>query len=522
METCIRPGDIKKSLILWLCSSFLRISKCFWRYPPSKRKIIIVAASCLYLFFLVSQVGHSWSHLDKRFSRHQYNSSRGLYRFNYDEPSDKAELPTRGKGESLDLTFVPTRSNVVYITLKSRRIKPAILRGTVRSKLRRKAKRTKVNDEFTQNKTGMLERQEWKPKSSNGIDMYWKQMNNNHHSSQDVRSEMKVDTEPHVSAIRIYSKRAPPWFSKEDISAMLVLADGKVARIHEVISQEESRPLVLFESMSHGSFPPDKQRALCRGTCGVIKSPLDTCEVFAFHLDRVLGLNRSVPAVSRTFSFVQDGQPCPVVFWEGFLSPGNNTEAQSRVEMTWKEYQNSLKNRCWHKNIQPKPNSGCSSIHHFEWSKLALFDFLLQIYRRLDRSCCGFRPRQEDVCVEQGHHQECRDQGRVELTNIIRRGHDPRHLVFTDNKGYFDRDEDNLDFKLLEGIKELPDQAVKVLMSHRLRERLLQSLFLDQLYWESQGGRRGIERLIDVIERRAKVLLTYINAHGIKVVPMNM
>jgi len=60
-----------------------------------------------------------------------------------------------------------------------------------------------------------------------------------------------------------------------------------------------------------------------------------------------------------------------------------------------------------------------------------------------------------------------------------------------------------------------------VLRSQRLREKLLQSLFLDQQYWDSQGGRQGIEKLIDVIERRAKVLLTYINAHGIQVVPMN-
>ncbi|XP_012988999.1 Golgi-associated kinase 1B isoform X2 [Esox lucius] len=190
--------------------------------------------------------------------------------------------------------------------------------------------------------------------------------------------------------------------------------------------------------------------------------------------------------------------------------------------MTWGEYQNSLKQRCWHKNVTPKPHSGCSSVHHYEWSKLSLFDFLLQIYTRLDRNCCGFRPRQEDVCVERGHHQECGDKDSVELANIIRRVHDPRHLVFTDNKGFFDRGEDNLDYKLLEGIKEFPEQAVKVLKSQRLRERLLQSLFLDKLYWESQGGRRGIEKLIDVIERRAQVFLTYINAHGIKVVPMNV
>lgn len=66
-----------------------------------------------------------------------------------------------------------------------------------------------------------------------------------------------------------------------------------------------------------------------------------------------------------------------------------------------------------------------------------------------------------------------------------------------------------------------PESAVSVLRSQHLREKLLQSLFLDKIYWESQGGRRGIEKLIDVIERRSKILLTYINAHGAKVLPMN-
>lgn len=70
-------------------------------------------------------------------------------------------------------------------------------------------------------------------------------------------------------------------------------------------------------------------------------------------------------------------------------------------------------------------------------------------------------------------------------------------------------------------ISRLPEQAVSVLKSSKLRVKLLQSLFLDQSYWESQGGRQGIDKLIDVIERRAKVLLTYINAHGIKTITMN-
>lgn len=96
--------------------------------------------------------------------------------------------------------------------------------------------------------------------------------------------------------------------------------------------------------------------------------------------------------------------------------------------------------------------SGCSVLKQLPSKHFV--PVFSQIYNRLDRSCCGFRPRQEDMCVELDHHSECRDQDSIALTNIVHRAHDPRHLVFTDNKGFFDRDEDNLDFKLLEGIKE--------------------------------------------------------------------
>ncbi|GCB70545.1 hypothetical protein scyTo_0005706 [Scyliorhinus torazame] len=143
------------------------------------------------------------------------------------------------------------------------------------------------------------------------------------------------------------------------------------------------------------------------------------------------------------------------------------------------------------------------------------------VYNRLDRNCCGFRPRKEDTCVRKGLKLKCDNQDNIDLVHIIHREHDHRHLVFVDNKGYFDRNEDNLNFKVLEGITEFPESAVSVLKNGHLRERLLQSLFLDKLYWESQGGRRGIEKLIDVIERRARIFLTYINAHGFKVLPMN-
>lgn len=52
---------------------------------------------------------------------------------------------------------------------------------------------------------------------------------------------------------------------------------------------------------------------------------------------------------------------------------------QVTVRLTWREYQNSLKEKCWSKNVRPKSNSACTTIYHHEWSRLALFDFLLQV-----------------------------------------------------------------------------------------------------------------------------------------------
>ncbi|XP_067104462.1 Golgi-associated kinase 1B [Osmerus mordax] len=526
MEICIR-GDIIKYLFIWSYTSLLRIYGCIQRRPPSKRNIIIAGACFVYLFFVVSQVGHFLPHQDRRTYNHKYKSIRGSSLETDDDPFKTVYSPA-GENTDIALSVVPTRSNVVYITLKSKRLKPAIIRGTVKPKLRSKTRRTKSNNYafITQDNVANLEREVQRVKRTYGKDISWKAVRRIGQTSPETGNGARtiVETESHVSSIRIYSERSPPWYSKKDIDAMRFLADGKVSRINEV-SYKSVPPFLMFETTTKDSpnpSPTENDFKICRGLCGIIKSPIDTSEVFAFHLDRVLGLNKSLPAVSRRFSYFQDEQPCPVVLWDASLYPGGSEVNQSAVRLTWGQYQSSLKQRCWHRNISPKPGSSCTSIHHYEWSKLALFDFLLQIYKRLDQSCCGFRPRPQDECVELDQHADCGDEDSIALANIIHRGDDPRHLVFSDNKGFFDRDEDNLDFKLLEGIKELPEHAVGVLRSQRLRERLLQALFLDRVYWESQGGRQGIERLIDVIERRARVLLTYINAHGVRVVPMNV
>lgn len=451
-----------------------------------KRALILAGACAVYLVFVASHVGS-----DRAGARD-------------DKLRQTRVLDGAGGGEALPVVPVaPTRPNVVYITLRAKRLKPANIRGTVRPKLRKKEKTHRPGTwAFTRDRLGALE-----------LDSNQTSRDTALHAPKRVNYE-NVDgfntTEAHSSSIRIYSQTPPPWLTPRDVQAMRFLAGAKVLRI------SRAAPSVLMfegETRDSAALPRhvkgNSSGPVCGGQCGLVHGPVETTEVFAFHLDRVLGLNRTLPAVSRKFSFLHDKQPCPVVLWESPLHPS--------VQLTWGQYQRSLKLKCWHKNVAPRSDSDCSSIHHHEWSKLALFDFLLQIHRRLDPHCCGFRPRVQDECGSSA----CSRLENIELEHLTYREEDPRHLIFTHNRGYFDRNEDSLDFRLLEGIRELPAAAVAVLRGGRLRERLLQSLFIDQTYWESQGGRQGIDTLIDVIERRAKVLLTYINAHGIALTHMN-
>lgn len=451
-----------------------------------RRALILACACVLYLMFEASHVGNP----------HDRTRARG----------DKSEqrsrgLPRAGHGETLTHTVAPaapTGPNVVYITLRAKRLKPANIRGTIRPKLRRKARtHTPGAWAVTHDNFGTLN------KTDRGTPRRLDYVNVN-----DFNETFDTDS----SLIRIYSQKPPPWFTPEDVEAMRFLASARVLRV------STSPPtVVMFEGEmggdGRGSLKDAEwgdSRSVCAGQQrGRVHSPLDTTEVFAFHLDRVLGLNRTLPAVSRKFAFLHDNQASPVVLWD--CSP------HSSLQMTWGQYQRSLKLKCWTRHMAPRSDSDCFSIHHHEWSKLALFDFLLQIHRRLDPQCCGFRARVQDECGA----SVCGRQENVVLEHLTYREEDSWHLLFTHNRGYFDRSEDSLDFRLLEGIRELPAGTVGVLRGGRLRERLLQSLFIDQTYWESQGGRQRIDTLIDVIERRAKVLLTYINAHGITLTPMN-
>lgn len=291
-----------KSRFHWLCFPFLRLTSSFRRCPLSKRSLIIASVCVVYLFLVVSQVGYSQQHRGRRTDQDKYRHTRGLYNLDVgDALPDSADLQT---GASY---VAPTRFNVVYITLKSKRLKPANIRGTVRPKLRRKLRRSKsAGSAFTQSKLGTLERDAAQIRHNFTRRTSWGETRDVDYKSLDIIHNSHTDgqKDSHISAIRIYSQRAPPWFSPQDVRAMRFLADARVLRIREVFPGD-SPSLLIFEgetSVSGTNQKHSKRSNVCGGQCGVINSPVDTTEVFAFHLDRVLGLNRTLPAVSRKFS----------------------------------------------------------------------------------------------------------------------------------------------------------------------------------------------------------------------------
>jgi len=121
-----------------------------------------------------------------------------------------------------------------------------------------------------------------------------------------------------------------------------------------------------------------------QGYCSLIKRTSDWFEVFAFHLDRVLGLNRSLPAVLRTFhsdilpyQYIS-GTPRPAVWWDPDIQHlADEDSDQNSVPLNWVQYQKLLQAKCGNKtDLRSEP---CVGVQHSEWGRLALYDFLLQV-----------------------------------------------------------------------------------------------------------------------------------------------
>ncbi|XP_066485255.1 Golgi-associated kinase 1A [Tiliqua scincoides] len=309
-----------------------------------------------------------------------------------------------------------------------------------------------------------------------------------------------------------------PWLTPDDVQKMKLLATGAIVNKARIPAHGQ----VLRVALS--SNPDSFSRDPCLdGRCGLIKRSTDLYEVLAFHLDRVLGLRRSLPAMARKFSShllpykYTTGAARPIIWWAPdiqHLNDSNND--QNSFALGWKQYQELLRQRCGMADSRTALGKApCLSILHSEWAKLVLFDFLLQVHDRLDRYCCGFQPDPFEPCVQEMLHEKCRNPAELVLVHILVRRSSPSQLVFIDNAGRPLHPEAKLNFRLLHGIDGFPETAVTVLKSGCLQNLLLQSLYVDAEFWESQGGDEGLRPWLQIIDRRGQILLQYMQEHNL-------
>ncbi|KAG8442880.1 hypothetical protein GDO86_011622 [Hymenochirus boettgeri] len=321
------------------------------------------------------------------------------------------------------------------------------------------------------------------------------------------------------------TEERPPWFTLDDVKKMKFLSESKILAKSRIPAHGQVLRVSLCPSSLAGTC--HKERDCLAGLCGLIKRPTDLYEVLAFHLDRVLGLNRSLPVVARKFSSdllpykYTNGDARPIIWWDPDIKHLNDTDNdQNSHALGWIQYQQMLKYRCGMSNSIVNCNRPpCLGIKHTEWAKLTLFDFLLQVQDRLDRYCCGFNPDPSEPCVEELLHDKCHNPKELVLVHILVRQSDPSHLVYIDNAGRPHHSEDNLNFRLLQGIDGFPGLAVRVLKSDCFQNLLLKSLQFDHVFWESQGGFEGVKKLVETINRRGKILLKYIEDHSLPLIP---
>ncbi|KAM6169262.1 Golgi-associated kinase 1A [Rhynchocyon petersi] len=312
--------------------------------------------------------------------------------------------------------------------------------------------------------------------------------------------------------------QAPPWFTDHDVQTLKLLARGKVVGKARVPGHGQVLQVGLStEGGLQDVSPPQLGRLCSQGLCGLIKRPGDLLEVLSFHVDRVLGLRRSLPAVARSFHSpllpyrYTDGRARPLIWWAPDVQHlADPDDDQNSLALGWLQYQALLASGCSWPDRSP-----CLGICCEEWARLALFDFLLQVHDRLDRYCCGFEPETSEPCVEERLREKCRNPAELRLVHILARSSDPSHLVYIDNAGNLRHPEDKLNFRLLEGIDGFPESAVKVLASGCLQNLLLKSLQTDPVFWESQGGAPGLRPVLQTLEQRGQVLLRHIRTHNL-------
>ena len=201
-------------------------------------------------------------------------------------------------------------------------------------------------------------------------------------SVKELQGSVWCDTEtPGLSSGFRTSEQVPPWLTEQDVRTLQLLAQGEVVGKARVPGHGQVLLVGFSSERALQDAAPGLSQLCSQGLCGLIKRPGDLSEVLSFHVDRVLGLRRSLPAVARRFHSpllpyrYTDGGTRPVIWWAPDVQHlGDPEDDQNSLALGWLQYQALLARGCGRPSHAP-----CLGIHHAEWARLALCDFLLQV-----------------------------------------------------------------------------------------------------------------------------------------------
>ena len=187
-----------------------------------------------------------------------------------------------------------------------------------------------------------------------------------------------------IGGIRFYNR--PPWLSKNDADVLRRLVDDPIASFqtfHSKLTGKLGLGVLIYEP-DYRTAGFNNQRTtvteLCADkgvTCAMLFPPAEIHRVLAFHLDRVLGFNRTLPTVSRKLSGEirrQAGMPVDINFPLMLYEPSLYEDTELS-EITRDQLSDCLAEG----NGGKYELDACSGILTDDWGAVAVFDFLLQV-----------------------------------------------------------------------------------------------------------------------------------------------
>ncbi|XP_071843731.1 Golgi-associated kinase 1B-like isoform X2 [Apostichopus japonicus] len=345
-----------------------------------------------------------------------------------------------------------------------------------------------------------------------------KEATSNKKSSKPLPEKTGDNRPPHLAkrsiprTIQFYAQ--PPWLNNRDVGIMRLLSEGVVQRRIGLSQNRSTEYLLYLENVTEDGTHLENNSVPVRiRTCvdAISLSCKEWPRVLAFHLDRIVGLNRVVPAAGRYFTelystTIHEGSTETAVWFPADLPAkqyGDDSLEATRY----------VKKKFWRFSDRQKWSlvDECAKNVEGEKVRMAVFLFLLQIKEKQLQECFKYPANHSHAPKHQdpASHLSCRNTfwgSGMRLTG---------QTWCLPPLGVNIIDTENFNYTVLESIQSFPSDILEIIRSNKLRQHLLQSLFVDRIFWESQGARKGIENIIHVIDKRSKALLKWFTTKGV-------